>query len=156
MVIVLLGVLAVFVLPNVNALKGFDEVGYRDKVRGALEFARKAAVSSRRSVQVTLSGNNLTFMIDNDTPEGDASPSSKGTYPRALALPAADRACGGATNQVCAPSGVTFTAAPTALVFNPLGQATATPAATTYGYTVTRSGGSTFNIAVAAETGYVY
>lgn len=144
MVIVLVGVLAVVVVPRMNLLTGFNDVGYRDKVRGALEFARKAAVSQRRSVRVSLAGNNLTLTADNV----ETGTAGAGTYLRALTLPAADRACGGVTNQVCAPAGVTL-AGPAALAFNPLGQPSAGGA-----YTIT--GASAWTITVEAETGYVH
>lgn len=144
MVIVLVGVLAVVVVPRMDLFSGVNEVGYRDKVRGALEFARKAAVSGRRSVRVSLAGNNLSLAADNIETGG----AGAGTYPRALALPAADRACGGVTNQVCAPTGVTV-AGPATLAFNPLGQPSAGAV-----YTVT--GTSAWTITVEAETGYVH
>lgn len=144
MVIVLVGVLSVVVAPNMNFLKAFDDAGYRDKVRGALEFARKAAVSERRNVRVGLAANNLTFDVDNDVSDG----AGAGTYPRALGLPVPDRACGGSANQVCAPSGVTLVGAVAVLTFSPLGRPS-----TGAVYTV---GPSAYPITVEAETGYVH
>ena len=41
MVLLLLGILAVFALPRIDLTRGFDEVGYRDAVRATLEYARK-------------------------------------------------------------------------------------------------------------------
>jgi MSHA pilin protein MshC len=145
MVLLLVGILAIFVLPRLDLTRGFDEVGHRDALRGTLEFARKAAVSERRNVRVTLAGNNLSLSIDNDNPEGAAA----GTFPRNLALPAPDRHCGGPVNQLCAPSGVTV-AGPATLTFSPLGRATAA----SYDYTVT--GSTTFTLTVEAETGHVH
>jgi MSHA pilin protein MshC len=140
----IIGVMAVVALPRLDMLRSFDEAGYRDKVRATLEYARKSAVAQRRNVRVTLAGNNLTLTIDNDIPEGGAA----ATYPRALALPVPDRACGGATNQICAPSGITLSGTAT-LSFTALG------APSTAGtYTVT--GGSAHTITVEAETGYVH
>jgi MSHA pilin protein MshC len=144
MTLVIVGVMAVVALPRLDMLRGFDEAGYRDKVRATLEYARKSAVAQRRNVRVTLAGNNLTLTIDNDITEGGAA----ATYPRALALPVPDRACGGATNQICAPSGITLSGTAT-LSFTALG------APSTAGtYTVT--GGSAHTITVEAETGYVH
>jgi MSHA pilin protein MshC len=125
-------------------LRGFDEAGYRDKVRATLEYARKSAVAQRRNVRATLSGNNLALTIDNDIPEG----ATAGTYPRALALPVPDRACGGATNQICAPSGITLAGTAT-LSFTALGAPSTAGA-----YTVT--GDAAHTITVEAETGYVH
>ncbi len=146
-VMLLVGILAVVVLPRFDLLKGFDEIGYRDKVRATLEYARKAAVGERRNVRVTLAANGLTLTIDNDVPEGAAA----STFPRSLALPTPDRACGGATNAICAPTGVTL-AGTAALTFTPLGKPNAAAA-----YTVTgpAPSSSTYAITVAAETGYV-
>ena len=143
MVIVLVGVLAVAVVPNLSILKSFDEAGYRDKVRGALEYARKSAVSQRRNVQVTLAANSLTFRVANDVSDVAAG----STYPRDLTLPVADRACA-ATNMVCAPSGVTMTGT-ASVTFSPLGRPSAAAA-----YTVT--GTSALTVTVEAETGYVH
>jgi len=146
MVMVMIGILAVVVVPRLD-MRVFKDVGFRDKARGALEYARKAAVAQRRNVQVSLAGNNLTFQIDNVGPEAVGA----GTYPRNLTLPATDPACGGATNQVCAPTGsngVTLTG-PATLTFSPLGRPNAAAS-----YTVT--GASTFTLTVEAETGLVH
>lgn len=146
MVLVLLGILAVFVLPRVDLTRGFDEVGYRDAVRATLEFARKSAVAERRNVQVNLAGNTLTLTIENLGPEN-----STGTFPRALALPAPDRRCAvPSPNQLCAPSGVSLTSATTNLIFTPLGR----PQGGSASYTVT--GISPWTITVETETGHVH
>ena len=144
MVLVLLGILAVFMLPRLSLTQGFDEVGYRDAVRSALEFARKSAVAERRNVRVALAVNNLTLSIDDAGPEDGGA----GTFPRNLNLPAADRRCGGALNQLCAPTGVTLTG-PAALSFTPLGQPSAAAS-----YAVT--GDAPWTITVEAETGHVH
>ena len=143
-VMLIIGIMAFVVLPRFDLLRGYDEIGYRDKVKSTLEYARKSAVAQRRNVRVTLAANNLALTIDNDIPEGAGASS----FPRNLALPAADGACGGATNQVCAPANVTLTG-PAALSFTPLGVPSAAA-----GYTVT--GDSPYTISVEAETGYVH
>lgn len=145
-VMVLIGILAVAILPRFNLLQGFDEVGYRDKVRATLEYARKSAVAQRRNVRVSLAGNNLTLDIDNDIPEGAAA----GAYPRTLPLPATDRTCNPAlANRICAPGGVTLASATATLVFSPLGRPSVAAS-----YTVT--GQATHTVTVEAETGYVH
>jgi len=143
-IMLIIGILAVVVLPRFELLRGFDEAGYRDKVKATLEYARKSAVAQRRNTRVTLAGNKLTLAIDNDVPEGGTA----GTYPRALALPVPDGACGGATNQICPPASVTL-AGPATLTFTPLGAPSAAGI-----YTVT--GDATQTITVEAETGYVH
>ncbi len=152
MVLVMVGVLAVFVAPNFSALRGFDEIGYRDKVRGALEFARKAAVAQRRTVQVDLAANNLTFKIDWNSPTGAFTLGN----PQNLTLPSLDKVCN-VNYMVCAPAGVSVTfgagnAATGTLVFNALGQVSGIPTAPTF----TVTGSSSATIRIDAETGYVY
>lgn len=141
MVILLVGILAVFVLPRTDLTRGFEEVGFQDAVRATLEHARKSAVAERRNVRVSLAGNNLTLTIDNVGPEDGGA----GSFPRQLALPTPDRRCGGAAHQLCAPPGITL-GGPATLDFSPLGRAST--AAT---YTVTDQP----DINVVAETGHV-
>ncbi|MCX7165041.1 MAG: type II secretion system protein [Rhodocyclales bacterium] len=147
-VMLIIGIMAVAVLPRLDLIKGFDEIGYRDKVKATLEYARKAAVAQRRYSCVSLAGNNLTVTIDLNVPESYV----VGTCPAsALSLPAVDRSCSpAAANKICAPSGVSIPVAPATLVFSPLGR----PAAASNTYTV--RGESDHVITVEAETGYVH
>lgn len=146
-IILLVGILAAVALPRFTLLQGFDEIGYRDKVKATLEYARKAAVAQRRYSCVDLVGNDLLVTIDLNVPESY----SPGTCPaNALSLPAIDPGCSPAVaNKICAPSGVTLASATDPLTFSPLGKPSS--AAT---YTVT--GGSAHTITVEAETGYVH
>jgi len=146
---ILIGILSAVAIPRMNLISGFDEIGYRDQVIAALEFARKSAVAQRRSVRVQASGSALIFSIDSCYPEGNATStpacaSLVGTFPRNLVLP------GGSSNQISPRGATSLTAAPATLVFDPLGKATAT----SYIYTIT--GGSSYNITVDAGSGYVY
>ncbi len=143
-VMIIVGIMAFVVLPRFDLLKGFDEIGYRDKVRATLEYARKSAVAQRRNVRVALAGNNLTLTIANDIPEG----ASGATFARDLPLPVPDRVCGGTANQICAPANVTLVGT-ASLDFSPLGRPSVAGA-----YTVT--GESAQSITVEAETGYVH
>ena len=147
-VMLVIGIMAVVVLPRFDLLKGFDEIGYRDKVRATLEYARKAAVAQRRYSCVSLSGNNLILTIDQNVPESYVA----GTCPaNALRLPAADGNCSpAAADRICAPSSVFIAAGPATLVFSPLGR----PAATGYAYTV--HGDADHVVTVEAESGYVH
>ncbi|OHC61434.1 MAG: hypothetical protein A3H93_07800 [Rhodocyclales bacterium RIFCSPLOWO2_02_FULL_63_24] len=152
-VMIIIGIMAFAVLPRLDLLRGFDEIGYRDKVKSTLEYARKSAVAQRRNVCVRTVGNSLLLTIENDVPESSAGTcTAVASFPRNLALPTADRACGGATNQVCAPANVTLTQDGNStgnLTFTPLGVPSA--AAT---YTVT--GDAAHSFTVEAETGYVH
>jgi MSHA pilin protein MshC len=141
MVILILGILAVFVLPRIELTRGFEGVGFQDAVRATLEHARKSAIAERRNVRVTLAGNNLALTIDNVGPET----AGAGTFPRQLPLSTPDGRCGGAVHQLCAPPGIAL-GGPATLDFSPLGRASA--AAT---YTVTDQP----DINVVAETGHV-
>ena len=144
-VMLIVGIMAVVALPRLDLLKGFDEIGYRDKVKATLEYARKAAVAQRRYSCVSVTGNDLTVTIDLNVPESYAG----GCPASALALPATDRGCSPAVaNKICAPSGVRLVGT-TPLTFSPLGKPSAAGA-----YTVT--GEAAHPITVEAETGYVH
>lgn len=144
MVLVLMGILATVALPRFN-FSGINEVGYRDKVKATLEFARKSAVAQRRIACVALAGNTLTLTIDNVTPET----AGAGACPRVLTLPATDANAACAANAVCAPPGVAL-AGPAALSFDALGRPSAGAIYNVAGGTVNQT------ITVEAETGYVH
>lgn len=153
---VIIGILAVVVLPRFDVLGGFDEIGYRDKVKATLEYARKSAVAQRRYVCVNRNGNGLILTRDLRDPDAlTFSTVTALTCPNSganeLSLPTADtKYCpaGTSANQICAPDSISLTAAPALLKFSPLGQPDATAT-----YTVSGGGG---NIVVEAETGYVH
>ena len=146
-VMLIIGIMAVVVLPRFDVLRGYDQIGYRDKVKATLEYARKSAVAQRRNVQVALAGSSLTLTIASGIPEGLAA----NTFDRSLNLPARDGACGGATNRICAPANIAL-GGPATLTFSPLGRPSALG---TYTVTDTSPGGDTSTISVMAETGYV-
>lgn len=134
--LVIVGILGVVVVPRLNFVRGFDEIGFRDEVRATLEYARKSAVAQRRNVRVSIAGGVVSTTIDNDIPEGGGA----GSYGRNLRLP------GGSSNQVTAPAGVTLSP-DVVLTFDPLGRPSA-------GAVLTVSGAG--NIVLEAETGYVH
>jgi MSHA pilin protein MshC len=136
-VMVVIGILAVVVLPRLSLFDGFDQLGYRDRVRATLEYARKSAVAQRRNVQVTLAAGSVTVLIASDTPEGAAAT----TYDRNLVLP------GSNSHTFTAPAGVTL-APPAVLVFDALGRPSAGGS-----FSITGSGEP---IVVEAVTGYVH
>jgi len=141
-VMIIIGIMAVIVLPRFDLLKGFDEIGYRDKVKATLEYARKSAVAQRRNVRVVVASNQMTVTVEQATPEGDSG--APGTY-GPLNLP------GSSNNSFGAPSGTTLSSAavlPLTITFDALGRPS--PAAV---FTVSGGAG---NITVEAETGYVH
>ena len=153
MTMIIIGVLAVFVIPNMGSIKTFEDVAYQDKVRSALQFARASAVAQRRKVCVQLANHDLALSIDTATPEASATSCAVASaLPRTLAMPSPDRGCD-AANKVCHPSGVTLTATAGAISyaisFSPLGKPSE-------GVTYTLTGQTAGTITVEAETGYVY
>lgn len=135
---IIIGILAIAVVPRMDLLRGYDDVGYRDQVRATLEYARKSAVAQRRSVRVTIAGSGLTVEVQQLTPEGAG---SAGVW-AALTLP------GGSTNSFAAPSGTTLTPAADTLVFDAQGRPDAAKS-----YAVSGGAGT---ITVEAESGYVH
>lgn len=63
--VVIIGILAVAILPKWNGNSGFDERGFRDRVVAGLRYAQKAAISSRRTVCASFSSPpaSVTFRI---------------------------------------------------------------------------------------------
>jgi len=158
MTMIIIGILAVVALPRFDLLSGFDEIGFRDKVKATLEYARKSAVAQRRYVCVTRSASNLILTIEAVEPENTGHTITC-PYTPPLSLPTPDTSCSGsATNRICAPSDVTLDG-PATISFSPLGQPTATancPTGTPVNYCFTVTGDSGHTITVEAETGYVH
>jgi len=129
MVLVLTGILAAVALPRFFD-RTFDEAGFHDGVKAAVQHARRTAVASRRfvCVNVTVGAGpvgNVALVRDTTMPESVA---TVGCIPAcaasascsALALPAPGKGCAG--NQVCAPSGVIVDPVSSSLIFDPLGR----------------------------------
>jgi MSHA pilin protein MshC len=135
--LMVIGILAIAVLPRMDLLRGFDEIGFRDQVRAALEYARKSAVAQRRHVCVVMAGGTVTLTVADAVPESGAGACP---YARGLTLP------GSNSNAFAAPAGVTVTP-DTTLRFDALGRPSA-------GAVLAVTGSGT--IVVEAETGYVH
>lgn len=136
MTLLIIGILAIVALPRLELLRGWDEIGYRDRVRATLEYARKTAVAQRRTVRVTIAGSGLTVEAQRQTPEGEGAAAWA-----PLALP------GGNTHAFAAPSGVGLTPADDVVTFSALGRPDG-------GRVFTVSGG-VGTITIEAETGHV-
>lgn len=141
MVLVLMGVLAVFAMPRMMNADSFFARGFHDETLAYLRYAQKTAISQRRTVCVAFGGNTLTLTIAN-APAAACN----------TALPgpgnAAQLTASGATVYGNAPAPVSFN-------FNGLGQpvnaaGTALATQTFQVATVTR------NITVESVTGYVH
>ena len=71
MVIVMLGVLAVFAAPRLLNTGDFNARGFHDETLSLLRYAQKTAVAQRRVVCVSLNPTGVTFTMDtNPTPDG--------------------------------------------------------------------------------------
>ncbi len=118
-VMIIIGILAAVVVPRF-ADKTFDERGFHDAVKAAVQHARHAAVASRRfsCVSVTAgSGPAGVVAISRDTTAPESVTTVSCTT--AIALPVPGRGCA-AANEVCAPSGVSVSGS--SLIFDPLGR----------------------------------
>jgi MSHA pilin protein MshC len=144
---VIIGIMAIAVVPRMDLLRGFDEIGFRDQVKATLEYARKSAVAGRRYVCVTRSGNDLILTRNPSDPDSTAPSCGAGT----LSLSGgASRYCSpAASDRVCAPSGVTLSGT-SELIFSPLGVSAGGS------YDIKVGSTTTATVTVVAETGYVY
>lgn len=155
-VIIVMGILAVVALPRLDLLSGFDEAAYRDKVKSALQYARRSAVAQRRVVCVTVAGSEVILEVEKTQPEDSGGSCAS---PQDLNLPTTDSRCsGGAANRVCPPDDVGL--ADASLGFDALGRpldGSGNVLTNDTVWTVSNtSTGSTTTLTVFAESGYVY
>jgi MSHA pilin protein MshC len=160
MVLVLVGVLAVFAFPKFSST-ALPERGFHDAVWSTISHARRTSVASRRFTCVTITagtGSTANVAIGRVLTDPDTFTSSTTidcTTATAVAVPAPSSSCS-ATNMVCAPSNVTLGTNVATLVFDPLGRLVTTGSpkvvsGTTPAITVSNQS----NITVQPETGYV-
>ncbi len=138
-VLLLIGILAVAVAPRFANRAAFDERGFVDQVRAAVQFARKSAVAQRRNVCVAVAGSGLSI-----TRAQAAGASAACTV--ALVDPAT-----GSAFAAIPPAGVSLSPAVN-MVFDALGRL-ASPDATT---AITVSGLDVSVVTVERETGHVH
>jgi MSHA pilin protein MshC len=72
MVIVILGVLAVFAAPRILNTGDFTQQGFHDETLSLLRYAQKTAIAQRRTVCVTLAATGVTMMMDTNSPPDGA------------------------------------------------------------------------------------
>ena len=146
MVMILVGILAVYVAPSFMRFNAFGDAGFRDQMQSSLQMARKYAIAHRRNVRVTLSGSALSFTADLAADDAAAA----GTF-TALNMSAGSGQCG--ANQVCATGASLTVTGPAQLTFSPLGQVSGS----SFQYTISDSTASySATLTVDAQTGYVY
>jgi len=134
MVIVLLGVLAVFAAPRIFNSDDFNARGFHDETLALLRYAQKTAIAQRRTVCVALNGTGVTLTIDSNTP-------ADGVCDAAPTMPNTPR---GGTGLSVSPA-----LSPAQLQFTPLGSTNQT---SNVNITIANSTG----ITVEASTGYVH
>lgn len=137
MVLVLIGLIAVFVAPRLNS-KDFEARGFHDETLALLRYAQKSAIAQRRTVCVAFTATETRLSMAPD--EGSSSCTV------ALVGPTESTAI------VTARSGITYLATPAGFQFNALGQPSASRTMQV------ASGGVAIGqtITVEAETGYVH
>lgn len=150
-VMILVGVLAVAAIPRFFD-RTFDERGFHDAVKAAVQHARRVAVASRRFVCVTTTAGTgvsavVSITMDITLPEGVAGNVSCTT---SVPLAAPGRGCA-ASNEVCAPAGVALGG--DSVIFDPLGRSVTVTRAVAGVLAITVSNSP--NITIQPETGWV-
>lgn len=112
MVLIILGVLAVFAAPRLFDRNDAYARGFHDETLGYLRYAQKTAIGQRRTVCVTFGGSNsITLTIARDPATVDCSTAASLSGPT-----------GAAPVVLTAKPGVAYKAPPTSFNFNGLGQ----------------------------------
>ena len=151
-VMVMLGVLAVFAAPRIFNSDDFYARGFHDETLGLLRYAQKTAIAQRRTVCVTFTSSapaSATLSI--------ASTAAVSTCNAPLTGPNRNCTAGtpiGSKGCITARAGISFSSAPASLSFNGLGQPSASASATFQVSTLAGAAGNP--IVVETETGYVH
>jgi MSHA pilin protein MshC len=135
-ILIIVGILAVFVMPRFTGRQIFDTRGAFDEVGAALRYARQQAVAQRREVCVALAAGGISITRAPLPPPGSCDTTS-------LINPAT-----GTAYLLPMPAGVTIAAAAT-IRFDALGRSNAAAG-------VRVNGDGSFCLAVEAQTGYVH
>lgn len=148
-VMIIIGVLAVSVLPRFDAIGAMDAAGYADQTASILRFGQKAAIAQRRWVAVNL-GNPPSLCSQTDMP-GCVANCTTGANRKLLPLP------GGNPRP---PQSSTTLEGVTVLCFDAVGRPfagdPALPLTTPATLTIKDAGTDFRSITVEDETGYVH
>lgn len=145
MVIVLMGVLAVFAAPRLFNTDDFNARGFHDENLAFLRYAQKTAIAQRRVVCVTFTANSATLTVDEDR----SATTGTGGCESGLMGPRGD-----VPGKIVAKGGVTYNGGPTSFNFDGLGQPV--DAAGLLVSTRTIQIVNAANVIVEAGTGYVH
>ena len=146
MVIVILGILAIFAAPRLFNSNGFYARGFHDETLGLLRYAQKSAVAQRRMVCVTFAASSATLTVDAD---GSAATGTNGCEAN-LTGPK-----GESPAKVTAKGSVTY-ASSTNFIFDGLGQPLNTSRVPLTTSTTIQVANAANSITVEATTGYVH
>jgi MSHA pilin protein MshC len=149
MVIVILGVLAVFAAPRMFNTSDFNARGFHDETLSLLRYAQKSAIAQRRTVCVAFTDTTVSLTMAPAAPAAGAPTPGCSASPVTLVGPAS------ATAAVTAKPGVTFDALPTNFNFDGLGQPI-TSAGVLMDTQTIQIANSAKAIQVEAATGYVH
>lgn len=141
MVIVLLGILAVYAVPRMLNSGDFYARGFHDQSMAYLRYAQKTAIAQRRTVCVTFSSNTINLQI--------ASTAGSNTCSTALAGPAGEAG-------LSARSGVAFSGTPTSFNFDALGQPVNSGTGAVAATQTLQVANVSRSITIEAVTGYVH
>jgi MSHA pilin protein MshC len=141
MVIVLLGILAVYAVPRILNSGDFYARGFHDQSMAYLRYAQKTAIAQRRTVCVALSSNAISLRI--------AGTAGSNTCSAALAGPAGEAG-------LSARSGVAFSGTPTSFNFDALGQPVNSSTGAAAASQTLQVANVTKSITIEATTGYVH
>lgn len=131
-VILVLAVLAVTMLPRLEAMRNFDSLAFHDRVLAAVRYAHKLAIAQNAPVYVVTTGNTLSLCFD----DGCVA---------AVPDPAGDQAL-----RLSAPGSTTLSSSVPSFHFDGVGRPSAGSVTFTVGGTPPRI------VTVEAETGYVH
>ncbi len=139
MVLVMLGVLAVFAAPRVFNRGDFEARGFHDQTLSTLRYAQKTAIAQRRVVCVAFTANTVTLARASLEASSNCDTPLIGARGEAV---------------LQAPNNIAFTSVPVAFRFDGLGQpleGASTPAPRSF-----QVGNTDRTITVEAVTGYVH
>lgn len=141
-VMIIIAIMAYVAVPRFSLMTGFKDVGYRDQVMAAIEYARKIAVAQRRHTCVAIAASSVTLTSDHGLPSAHTT----GVCASTLPLPAA-------SNVINAPANVTANTT-VSLDFDAEGRPVSGAPVT---ITITdASSGSSSPFTIEAESGYVH
>lgn len=145
MVIMLVGVLAVFATPRLLDMQGLNARGFHDETLAFLRYAQKTAIAQRRMVCVKFAASSATLAVDQDR---SAATGTNGCE-RDLAGPKGD-----VPGRILARGSVAYNGTPTSFNFDGLGQPVDQNGVLVAEQTIHITNAS--NVIVEAGTGYVH